>query len=319
MESSELIALGFLTYVTPVIVIAGVFLNTICFLTYSRKAFHKVASVFYLKALCVADSLALSRGIIYKLMFTGYSDPTLASNFSCKFTFFILYCTPAISAWLEGIVSIDRALAVAKPNAFKIRKTREFQWAVSFLVVGFNCLVYSPFLFFYEIVSWPAYELDSLNGTLANATIFADECTGPDEVMFIGGWIDIFNGMLFQFAVMITSSAVIIKHLATSRRNFNRAKGVKGQEKREKKDFRFSLTSIVVNINFILLNLGFFLADLIYLSFNISEDAYIITQSIASNLSFLNNGLKFIIYFCVNNIFRNELKKIVFPRAEAKT
>lgn len=164
-ELADLIGVNITKYITPSLIVIGLILNPICFIIYSRKPFQKVATAFYLRVLSVTDCMAIVPGITIFLKHSRTFDMDSLNDISCKITNYLLYAPIASSAWLEAVVSIDRAFSVAFPNKFKLRETRRFQWSVTLLVLIYNYLYYVQSLVFYKIQASDTEPGDAENST----------------------------------------------------------------------------------------------------------------------------------------------------------
>lgn len=82
------------------------------------------------------------------------------------------------------------------------------------------------------------------------------------------------------------------------------------RRKREQKDFTFALTSILINVVFIMLNIGIVVFCLLSSYIEMDSSTFLFFNSISINIFFTDYVIKFFLYYLVNSKFRSEFKNL---------
>ena len=81
-------------------------------------------------------------------------------------------------------------------------------------------------------------------------------------------------------------------------------------KKREQRDFTFALTSILINVVFIVMNIGIVVFCLLSSYVDMDASTYMFYNSITLNIFFMDYMVKFFLYYAVNSKFRSEFKSL---------
>jgi hypothetical protein len=237
-------------------------------------------------------------------------DISTVSDDFCRL-FFIINCISSTSSWTTAAISIDRLMNVKYPAKFIVHNKKWFQVLVCFALLIKDFLVYSQ-LYFEPLVKdyeYP-YSSDSLNSTNETVTI-SKYCAFPtyfDTLILI--WVDFINAIFIPFFIMITCTLIIVKVLFQSRRSIS---DNNNQEERRKRDRRFAINAISINIIFFLTALPLTIFNFYFFYFSLDYQMYF--TSFISNtfyaLYYLNFGSSFYINFWVNYIFREEFLNLI--------
>ncbi len=284
----------------PIITLIGLITNTISFVIFSRKIFQNTIFSTYFRFFLLIQTFNLIMSInqMFELNFNIYFSSL--SNFACKFKIFFGFVNFSIASWFQVIISIDRYLAISLPTKFILRKKCLFQIITSFIIIGFNCCMYTPAFLFY-------LKIKNESSLAINQTFTIIKCISP------GIWanlMDLFQSTLIPFALMILFTMLTIRTVFNSRRSStnNSLTSVN-----KSKDIRFAITSILTNIIFILFNLPVFLVDFIRVYLNFFDDIsdlFLILQAFSYFLLYCNTFLTFFINYYVNSMFKRELYSI---------
>lgn len=142
MDSSASVKLsivaGLNTIGLPIIIATGLFGNTLSYIVYSRRLFAKTSCGFYLRALSLTDSLSIL-SFVFAFVTRGLGIDLLSfSSLSCKLIWFMWFALPAISTWIEALVSFDPQLRHRENSIHKklvnLQKTKKRKSIYSFLV-----------------------------------------------------------------------------------------------------------------------------------------------------------------------------------------
>ncbi len=165
------------------------------------------------------------------------------------------------------------------------------QQVVMLCIALFNFILYSPIL-----------ALVSLKPVYSNtSTLQQDDfrCKFDDSSEWIINLIDLINFSLVPFSLMLIFSLLMIITIFKSRLRILRLTNV-NDKNRLKKDIKFAVTSIILNLFFILFNLPICIENLIQF-----DNPYISDINFCFFLSnFCNN---FYVFILSNSIFRYEV------------
>jgi hypothetical protein len=225
---------------------------------------------------------------------------------------------------LNLISRLDRMLSITNPTRFLIRKNKKFQITLSVLIILFNIFYYTPVIV--------AKEYKPRNMTVDNYTA-SYKCYYNDPAGTIH-WMDFFNSTVFPFVCMLLFTSMTIIALFKSRRrhakrraslydNINTVATAASNNEtvtinkanidhaKRKRDIKFALTSIALNLCFLVFNLPIVIFNLIMSYYIIAKDDYIFYFSIVDLLYYTNFGSLCYISFLVNSIFKEELRKMI--------
>lgn len=109
------------------------------------------------------------------------------------------------------------------------------------------------------------------------------------------------------FALMLTSSILIIRGLSNTRKRIETHDN-REMKSRKAKDIKFAISSIVLNVLFIVLTAPQMLTYIITISDKTTNALYAYSTALIYSVNFSKS---FFAYLVSNSIFRKELKKIV--------
>ena len=269
--------------ITSLILVLAITGNTLQFIVFSRKKFAKFSSRNFYCVLATQDTFYIiySLTINELLSYFGidYQDISIAL---CRFTSFIIFAFSPISGWIIAFISIDKFISICYPSK-EIIRSGKFQALILSLIYFYNIVYYIPVPIFAESINQnKSSNLSSENGCKRTSFFYT---------------MDLFNLALIPFALMLTFSILlIIKIFKTRLRLLSFT--LPNDRKRLMKDVKFSLSSIVLNLSYILLTLPICVADLNEFSDEINEIIY--------HLYYLNYLANFYILMATNSIFRKE-------------
>jgi hypothetical protein len=287
-------ALDILVFSYPVIVLIGTLANILAFIIFSRKKFEKTIFSTYFRILLIIDTI----GLVYLAMgkFIRFKYKINIRDFNehlCRLTLLLAYSIPPISAYILVSISIDRWLTIAKPNVFHLRRKPAFQIGVCIFIIAAN-LLYNGQLFFSYLA------LDYLEDPSVGPV-----CLIPDEKTL--QTMDLLNSTIIPFLLMIVSTILTIKSVFDLRKKMSQStKQINSNKKVRRKDIKFSITSITLNIIFLLLNLPFTIFALVPVSLSPELSDFLLIFFLF--LTYLNHGTVFFVSFLMNFITIDELK-----------
>jgi len=195
-------------------------------------------------------------------------------------------------------------VAITYPSKRFIFKRKTTQINFFLLLIGFN--------FFYNL-SIPFY-VDILksnfnNNSSSNNCYFIDN---EKEIIF--SYMDLVNCVLVPFFLMILFSCLLILSIFKIRRNVH-LNNANREHKRLKKDIKFAISLLSMNLLFILLNLPIEIYNLIYTNTYYNNNIYI-SLSYIYNLS---SAVNFYLNLLTNNLFRKETLLLLVKKKQDKT
>jgi hypothetical protein len=286
-----------IVYSFPVITLIGLITNSISFLIFSQKKFQNTAFSIYYRVYLVFEIFNFLCPInkMFELNFEMYLS--LVSNFFCKFRYYFTYSNYAIPPSLLVIISCDRFLCIAYPSKFLFRKKISFQITMSLFAIGYNYCVYIPL--------WYYYLTEKINNQ-TNQTI--TKCESP------GQWIELINlfqELMIPFCLMFLFTSLTLRTVFNSRKaSLNNSANIKS------KDMKFAVSSITINILFLILRIPYFfllLTNNILNLFKNLNDLYIILNCLSLFFYYSYSAFNFLINYFVNSIFRKEFKIVMMP------
>jgi hypothetical protein len=291
-----------------VIFIFGLLGNILSFVVFSRKKFKKTLFSIYFRVLNIADIYTILFALVDFLKYKLGHDMEKISIFFCKTTFYSLFAVSPISGHILAIISIDRFITTRFPNRFTIKNKTSFQIFICFFICLFNLSYYTPMIVFRQF--------ESLSKNDSNSSQESYACNLNDDC--ISYWMDFFNSTVFPFALMIIFTSFTLKLIFNSRAAIRQAAGVRVNKRSNSiqqttfkiKDIKFAITSITLNLCFLVLNFPVVTYSLlsVYISFDqdLNDFIYVLTEF----FFYVNAGLLFYINILVNSIFKKELYKM---------
>ena len=282
-----------IVYSFSVISLIGLITNSISLIIFSRKRFQITIFSTYFRFYILFETINLIFPInkMFELNFQMYF--ILISDICCKLRRFFANCNYAITPWFLVIISLDRFLSIAYPTKFLHRKKPIFQILISSFIIGFNFVLYTPFWFFY------------LKETIKNGTnqtiIVSYECISPFSWL---KFINIVQQFIIPFSLMFLFTLLTIRTVFNSRESSSNNSVIA-----KSKDIKFAISSITINILFILSNSPYFIIILINdYSGVFSNKAYIFDflYSLTYFFFYFNSIITFFANYFSNSMFKKE-------------
>lgn len=284
----------------PILFILGLFGNIMSFAVFSRKKLSRLSFRNMGRLMAIADIIYLLQ--LPEDFFTYYFDYNIrdVSVLTCKLFRYFNFCLGPIPAWLLVYISYDRAISTVYPGKYLIFKTTNFKLCFILIIILFNLVFYIPIILYHEKISLT---------NITNTYMDGFECYFNDlETAFVVVNMDLLNSTLLPFFLMTISSSLIIHKLIKIRTKVLR----KGKDKMKKirKDIRFSVTTILLNFMFFILNFPICLIQFV--------PSYLYCL-LALYLYYTSYAINFYVFFFFNSIFRREfLHMIRFPYKKKK-
>lgn len=278
----------FFIFIAPFVFFFGFFGNVLAICVFLRKKLRKKnSSWFYFMLRLVSDTLVIVQSMREFFKVKLNFDYVTLNNFTCKIAEFSLYVPTALSAWSLVILSIDRFCKIRHPNNFFFLSYPTIKAITVIFLTIFNLFFNSPLIAFSHL---------EINGTN-----FTRECVQNPSLKFFW-WMDLFNSILIPFVCMTIPTIITIEYLFTSKAKLHNIKI---------KDYKFAITSIILVIIFVSLNLPialhFLIGSYVEIDAEIDETIYVITDIIY----YMNYGIMFYVNCVVNAVFLDEFLKMV--------
>ena len=272
-------------YFAPTIIILGVFGNLFGLIVISKKKLNKIGPQIAYIALFISDFFN------FVLIFQSYTliefniNITSFSNFACKSYWYLNFALGPISPMLNVYISIERYISVAHSSKKHFLLKKQIQFAFIIAVTMYNLILYIPFSIYEYLI---VIDYNQTNITL---------CYMDPYLNYVYNIIDLVNRVIIPFLLMIIFSILIIYTIFSSRRRISSNNAQTNRSFR--RDIRFSLIIILLNISFIVLSLPVtllvFVSDYWLHNFLFNFFNYIYFLSFCTN---------FYLMFAVNSFFR---------------
>jgi hypothetical protein len=231
------------------------------------------------------------------------------SSFICKITSFSIYFTSASSSWLQVIISIDRLFHIVYPTKCSLLDNFKFQVAVIFTISGVN--------FVYFILNLTEMDLiyTTINGTNVTNVVCLFQTDSLTNLLY---WLQLGN-VFASFFFMTLASCITIVFIVKSRQRLKTLVNGKAR-KSQVRDIKFAITSISLNLFFLLTNAPvplFSLLDNFIISPDIDPDLDLFLFNFSVFLFYAYFVFSFYVQLFVNSLVRSEFYKLFGRHAAA--
>ena len=275
------------------IIIFGLIANIITLFVLMKRKFKSISARNILCALTLADSLKLSSiilfyhsGIVFRYV----------SEFCCRLQRYTEAFTTALSIFLITFSAIEKFISI-KYSKFKFNRN---------LIILIITSIDSIYSVIFAILAVQPIEKSTLSGNNTNITQSINisfNCTShlilfPIETVF---------SQLIPFLITFLFSCLLIHTIFESRLKFFSLTSPQDR-KRLKRDIIFAITTLIINLTYILLNWPLYIILILIKNINIKLNKQY--QSIASQFHHAAFGINFIILLISNSIFRHQFLSI---------
>ena len=272
--SAITIGIGFIGHVISIIV-------------FLRKPFRANSISTYCIALAIVECLALVK-FVQNIAVIAYNINNLndVSEELCKSLNYIATLLVSIQPFIMVVFSIDKLLSM-RTRSFPILKKKWFQLSIVAAIVLFNMAIYIYFpILLKRREAAPGRFVCDLTA-MSFFTILMTEA--------------LIQTFILPFGILIITSVLTIRQLYRSRYLIERVGNV-GKD-RKSRDAKYAITSVTLNIMFIVLKLPylvFYVLNAYFLYFNV----YFL--NISAYLFYLYASLGFFVHLATNSVFRRE-------------
>ena len=214
---------------------------------------------------------------------------------------YLKYAIYPISPMLLVYISLDRFITIKYPTKrFFFRRERN-QLVYFLIVFVFNLIYYIPIAFEYSIIN--------LAGNETNQTDL--QCGFTDlNAQIILSWMDLANSVIVPFTLTFSFTCLIAYTIFRSRAR-TRAVSTTTENHSRARDIKFSITCLVLNLIFLVLNLPVTTIAFFPLSF------YSFLFSFVFCLLYLSFSVNFYILLATNSLVRHEFLNLFVKKSAA--
>ncbi len=261
--------------------------NIIGFVIFLRKSMNKkITTKPIYQALLSIDSVYLLSQVLQDTFDYFEFNLSKTSSILCKLRGYWNFSIAPIPIWFLVFITIERYVSI-KFHHFKLLKLKKFQFFILTIIISCNLILYIPFAIFYTIYS------ETNNSNLL--------CDFKDlnllNTMFT---IDIINGTILPFILIIIFSCLLIYKIITTR-----IKAMKMlteiMKKKLLKDIRLSISILIMNLS-ILLILPVSITN--YFFYDLDSK---LVYNIICCISYSYYCVDFYVLFLFNSNFKNEV------------
>ena len=267
------------------IILFGNICNILTLIVLTRKKFKKFSARNILFSLTIADFFKqTSTFVFYQL---GFNFKTM-SELGCRVVCYLDSLTTAQSMYLMAYFSIDKFFFIKYPNN-KLNRN-----LILFLIVCFVSIYSSTFAILVDVEkNSPVNNSSNFSSFKKNVSF---NCLIPSNFSLT----ELISSLITPFMITFLFSCLLIQAICDSRVKLARLTSTQ-DKRRLKKDIKFAITTLTINVSYLLLNLPFF--TLYSLQKTNSEPLLNKSFSYLHNISF---SINFCILIISNSIFRKE-------------
>ena len=273
--------------------VLGLFGNLISFILFTRKKFYKLSALKVYACLTVINSVK-----IFFLIVQIYTEQVIKSNIQCAILSYFNSCTTCISSWFLAVISFDKYFTI---NFSRSSRLNCIQNVAIGLVIGLAMTYFLPYALL--LIKLETVSLNNSHLVL---------CQLPNH-FFLG---ELIISVVLPFFLMLTFSSMLIHRIVRTRitvRRFRR------NQNYLKKDIKFGITTVFLNISYICLNLPFYVTLVLGgENIQVTHTANLL-NIITFDLHVLSFCLSFLVFFISNSIFRQEFFKVFFCKNKRKS
>jgi hypothetical protein len=274
-----------------IFLLMGFIFDFIILIILNSRLLKKIPNNLFMQALAINDFISLS-GFIFD------SDNNSGSNNNlCIVYYFTDYTLPAVGAWIVVFISFERLICALFVKKTYFMKKNSYNLIIILFIFLINVFLYILFFIFAD------YNDKSVKNYSSNVLTNKHNCYFEmSEFYYTISLFDFLNAAVLPFVLMLGCSIGLIISIVKSRFRTNNSKSIK-LIKNLKKDVKFSIQILFLDILFLALSIHTYILDIL----EIHLGTYYFISQILYYLRFLIN---FFVYLILNSLFRRELKSI---------
>lgn len=265
----------------------GLIGNLLALVVYSQPRLRCLSISLYIRCLSFCYLCENIRWFIFTYLNLKYTK----STFTCKFYNYLTDIFIPIGIWLEVFAGFDRLFTIVFPNRFKFIQTKRFKITTILIVVVFNLSFYSRYFFAFHLVK----------KTKDCLAISRQSLRLENSI----------SSMMIPFCLMLISSIITLLGVLNTTRRMRSTMNRERSMSRTRRDMKFGVTLISMNLVFLVLVAPLNLID----EFKLFQIKSIYSFAILSNLLLVTFdsyfSLIFFVQLAVNSIVRKEFFKII--------
>lgn len=284
----------FLNWICRILILlVGIKGNLIGLVIFSKESFRKrLRSYIIYISIALVDLIylfyAISKDILNNLAISLSS----ISNQSCKIIKFLNYALGPNLAWLLVFISIEKFLSIRFPR-FKLIKRVSYQVTIILVIIHINLLVYMP------ILSMSVLIINYDNLTNETTKVCRFEHSSQYALVNL---VDFFNSTLLPALFMFVFSILLITTIFRSRARVMRLNNLNKNKILFRKDAKFAISSIVLNVFFIILNAPICIGNFID---TLADDSDLFQSFYC--IYYVSFCVNFHVLYFTNSIFRHQV------------
>ena len=274
----------------PLVLVIGICGNMMGLIVIYRSKLKNIGPIFIYKFLFIADSIYLPQ-IVVSYLITGFNfDSTILSSLACKIYQYFNFVPDAISPWLLVYISLEKLISIGLPQKRFILRDKSSQ---NTYIIGLVL-----FCFVYYLAQPFCFDLINIGGTNETKIIchFAN-----NDLSKLSALMDTIHRVILPFTFMGIFSILLIIIIFRSR---SRVSNSVNASKRLKRDIRFAISSLSMNLLFVVLNLPLSVLNLL-------TGQSLTSIYLTVYLFYLSYGINFYVILITNSIFRNEVFALI--------
>lgn len=286
-----------LGYVCLIIGVVGVIGSVLVIIVFSRRSLRKYSYSFYCKIMAISDMGFLSYAFIDWAANNLGASLLTVGPLSCQIVQFIPYAFANFSTHLLTVISIDRMITIVYPKQFLVVKKRWFQCLivaiVAVIVLATNILI--P-------LNYRLIEIYPFNLSQPIRLCLISTQTQTIQMWIILPCFIIVN-IIFNNLMNIKTIRFIMasrRRVAANGRNISLAR----------RDKKFSICSLCLNLAAIFFKMPFFLSVIIIGYSNKTVDEIGLIMKITGMITYFESGFSFFINMLVNSLFYKEFLRL---------
>lgn len=267
----------------------GFFGNIMGIVVLLKRKLAKLGARNTYRYLFITDTMYLIQMVTDAILFNYGYDITGISILSCRVYYYINNSLATLSPMLLVYISVERLISIKYSHKRFIlrRPINQFFYLIS--VIFFNMIYYSPFLFHFNL---------DIYKTSSNRS----DCDFADfKSIRMFSLMDLTNRVLTPCLLTTVTTVLLILTIFRIRKKANRHVIVDSRScNNTKKDVKFTITSICINLFYIFLTLPLPI-------YNIFSDYFSdFAFSFAFYLFSLTYSINFYVFLLFNSLFRKE-------------
>jgi hypothetical protein len=301
-------------YASIIVATIGTVANMLAYVVFSRRRFVNYSFAFYSKVRVCVDIGVLLHSFRHFAAFVLDINIDLKARLICQLTEYSAYIFGSMSVWLLALIAFDRLITIVFPNRLAFLKKRCAQTAFVLALTVYSSLMYLPMPLNTVLrrPSLPESTKSNLTKTTAKSPGESEYHCSIEDVATskLVYWIDLVNLMTVTFGLNNILTAVIIIYIYRSRKKFKAFK--ENREKRAtKKDRKFAINSIVLNVKCLVCKMPLLVIMLVNSYSTLSSDTVEMLFTIGVTIFTIDNSSAFFINLMVNSIFYDEFLTMI--------